>query len=409
MKNWQKTISLYIVSQLITQFGTALVSYAITWYITLNTQSGLMMTLAIIFSFLPTFLLSPFAGVWSDRYSRKKLILYGDLGVALTTLILAIVFMTGYKEIWLLFLLSAIRALGSAIQMPASSALIPQIVPEEKLTKVNGYMQSALSLMNIVSPIAAAALLGLASFEAILFIDVGTAIIGMAFLAALKIPLHHNAKAAKIRSYFQDIKDGLAYLRCKGYLLRLFLFFAFFYFVVSPAAFLTPLQVVRSFGTELYRLTAVEIAFFLGMVAGGVLIANWGGFKNKIHTLIFSILISGVLCILQGTIRNFTIFLIVIFLIGISVAIFNTPTTVFLQERVSEDYYGRVFGILNSLMSSMFPLGILLFGPLGDLIPIETILVINGFILILEGFSMFRDRELIRVGREGVKDGKSCK
>lgn len=409
MKNWQKTISLYIVSQLITQFGTALVSYAITWYITLNTQSGLMMTLAIIFSFLPTFLLSPFAGVWSDRYSRKKLILYGDLGVALTTLILAIVFLTGYKEIWLLFLISAIRALGSAIQMPASSALIPQIVPEEKLTKVNGYMQSALSLMNIVSPIAAAALLGLASFEAILFIDVGTAIIGMAFLAALKIPLHHNAKAAKIRSYFQDIKDGLAYLRCKGYLLRLFLFFAFFYFVVSPAAFLTPLQVVRSFGTELYRLTAVEIAFFLGMVAGGVLIANWGGFKNKIHTLIFSILISGVLCILQGTIRNFTIFLIVIFLIGISVAIFNTPTTVFLQERVSEDYYGRVFGILNSLMSSMFPLGILLFGPLGDLIPIETILVINGFILILEGFSMFRDRELIRVGREGVKDGKSCK
>lgn len=409
MKNWQKTISLYIVSQLITQFGTALVSYAITWYITLNTQSGLMMTLAIIFSFLPTFLLSPFAGVWSDRYSRKKLILYGDLGVAFTTLILAIVFLTGYKEIWLLFLISAIRALGSAIQMPASSALIPQIVPEEKLTKVNGYMQSALSLMNIISPIAAAALLGLASFEAILFIDVGTAIIGMAFLVSLKIPLHHNAKAAKIRSYFQDIKDGLAYLRCKGYLLRLFLFFAFFYFVVSPAAFLTPLQVVRSFGTELYRLTAVEIAFFLGMVAGGVLIANWGGFKNKIHTLIFSILISGVLCILQGTIRNFTIFLIVIFLIGISVAIFNTPTTVFLQERVSEDYYGRVFGILNSLMSSMFPLGILLFGPLGDLIPIETILVINGFILILEGFSMFRDRELLRVGQEGVKDGKSCK
>ena len=101
--------------------------------------------------------------------------------------------------------------------------------------------------------------------------------------------------------------------------------------------------------------------------------------------------------------------LIVIFLIGISVAIFNTPTTVFLQERVSEDYYGRVFGILNSLMSSMFPLGILLFGPLGDLIPIETILVINGFILILEGFSMFRDRELLRVGQEGVKDGKSCK
>ena len=409
MKNWQKTISLYIVSQLITQFGTALVSYAITWYITLNTQSGLMMTLAIIFSFLPTFLLSPFAGVWSDRYSRKKLILYGDLGVALTTLILAMVFLSGYKEIWLLFLISAIRAVGSAIQMPASSALIPQIVPEEKLTKVNGYMQSALSLMNIVSPIAAAALLGLASFEAILFIDVGTAIIGMSFLAMLQIPLHHNARAGKVRSYLQDIKSGLAYLRCKGYLLRLFLFFAFFYFVVSPAAFLTPLQVVRSFGTELYRLTAVEIAFFLGMVAGGVLIANWGGFKNKIHTLIFSILISGVLCILQGTIRNFTLFLIVIFLIGISVAIFNTPTTVFLQERVSEDYYGRVFGILNSLMSSMFPLGILLFGPLGDLIPIETILVVNGFILILEGFSMFRDRELLQVGREGVKDGKACK
>lgn len=96
------------------------------------------MTISIICGFLPTFFLSPFAGVWADRYNRKILIVLADSMIAIATLILALLFFAGYKMMWLLFVMSAVRALGAAVQMPAVGAFIPQLVPEDKLIKVNG-------------------------------------------------------------------------------------------------------------------------------------------------------------------------------------------------------------------------------------------------------------------------------
>src|SRR5690606_13510479 len=98
MENWKRNIILFLSSQTISLFGSSLVQYAIMWHITLTTESGLMMTLFIVCGFIPTFLLSPVAGVWADRYNRKKLIIIADAMIAISTFVLAIVFLTGYKE-----------------------------------------------------------------------------------------------------------------------------------------------------------------------------------------------------------------------------------------------------------------------------------------------------------------------
>src|SRR4051794_2725010 len=113
--NWKKNIILFLGSQTISLFGSSLVQYAIMWYITLNTQSGVMMTISIVCGFVPTFFLSPIAGVWADRYNRKVLILLADSMIAISTLILAILFLYGYDSLWLLFVMSAVRAVGAGI------------------------------------------------------------------------------------------------------------------------------------------------------------------------------------------------------------------------------------------------------------------------------------------------------
>ena len=120
MKNkWKKDIVLFIASQTISLLGSSLVQYAIMWHITLNTKSGVMMTVFIICGFLPTFFLSPFAGVWADRYNRKTIIILADLFIAVTTLFMAILFKLGYQSMGLLFVMSAFRAIGSGVQNPA--------------------------------------------------------------------------------------------------------------------------------------------------------------------------------------------------------------------------------------------------------------------------------------------------
>lgn len=164
-RHWRKNISLFLSSQMISLFGSSIVQYAIMWHIALSTESGLMMTLYIMFGFIPTFVLSPFAGVWVDRYNRKHLIILSGGLIALATLILMILFYLGYESIWLLFDIAAIRAFGSGVQMPAVGAIIPQIVPTDKLTKVNGLNGSLHSMVMLVSPMAGAFLFSVTTLE----------------------------------------------------------------------------------------------------------------------------------------------------------------------------------------------------------------------------------------------------
>ncbi len=374
------------------------------WYITLKTQSGIMMTIAIICGFLPTFFLSPFAGVWADRYNRKILIVLSDSLIALSTLVAAILFMMGYNALWFLFVISAVRALGSAIQTPAIGAILPQLVPEDMLTKVNGINGSIQAMVMLVSPMLSGLLLTMATIEAIFFIDVVTAAIAVSILLLfLKVPSHAKALSKEKINYYSDMRDGINYIKNHAYIKRFFLFCTFFFLLAAPVAFLTPLQVTRTFGIDVWRLTAIEITFSLGMMAGGIIMASWGGFQNKVHTMVLSSLLIGSCTFALGIIPNFWVYLFFMGLIGLAMPMFNTPSMVLLQQKVEPDFLGRVFGIMGMISSIMMPLGMLVFGPISDIIKIEWLLIGTGILLFSQSFFMLGSKVLIEAGKPVLK------
>lgn len=398
-KNWKRDIILFMSGQTISLFGSALVQYAIMWYVTLTTKSGLMMTLFIVCGFIPTFLLSPFAGVWADRFNRKYLIMIADAMIAAATLLLAIVFLMGYKAPWLLFVIAAVRALGAGIQTPAVGAVLPQIVPEDQLTKVNGINGSLQALMMFVAPIVSATLLTQSTIEAIFFIDVATAVVAIVILLLfVKIPLHQKALEKPTTSYLDDFKQGLVYIKNHSFLKPFFIFFAIFFVLLAPAAFLTPLQVTRSFGDDYWRLTAIEIAFSVGMMAGGGLIAAWGGFRNKVNTMTLAYIIMGLCTLVLGAVPIFWIYLLMMAVFGLALPIGNTPTTVMLQERVDPNYMGRIFGVFGMISTSMMPIGMVIFGPLADLIDIEWLLIGTGLLIVVLALFFISNKRLVEAG-----------
>lgn len=404
MDHWKRNIILFLSSQTISLFGSSLVQYAIMWHITLTTESGVMMMLFIICGFVPTFILSPFAGVWADRFNRKILIVLADGMIAFATLVLAIIFLMGYDATWLLFVIAAIRAIGTGIQTPAVGAILPQIVPKDMLTRINGINGSLQAVIIFVSPIVSAALLTMASIESIFFVDVLTALIAIVtLLIFFKIPVHEKATAEQTTSYLSDFKQGVIYIKNHNFLKKLFQFFSVFFVLMAPAAFLTPLQVARSFGDEVWRLTAIEIAFSIGMMAGGGLIATWGGFKNKVHTMLLAGVIMGGCTLALGIVPVFWIYLIFMGAFGIAMPIFNTPTTVLLQEQVDENYMGRIFGVFGMISTSMMPLGMLIFGPLADIIRIEWLLIGTGVFVLILSIGLGRSKVLIKAGQPIIK------
>lgn len=412
-KNWKRNVTLFIVGQTITLFGSMIVQYAILWHITLTTQSGAMITLITLIGFVPMFIIAPFGGVWADRYNRKLLINISDSVVALASLFVGACLFLGYDHIAILLACTGVRALGQGVQMPAVNAAIPQIVPAENLTKVNGVYQSVTALSTLASPLLGALLMSLFPLYTLFFFDVITATIGISMLFFLvKVPsLQRDEKKEKI-NYFHDIKEGLRYIRGHKFVLRLMIFSAFFYIFMSPASLLTPLQVVRKFGDDVWRLSAIEVAFFVGMMLGGGIIALWGGFKNKVVTTAFGCILFGVSVVGLGIVPNvsefwFWIYLGVFVVCGIVVPILNTPIMTLLQTKVEPEFMGRVLSVFTMLSTSIMPLTMLVYGPLVDIEVdniIDIVLIVTGVMMMLASFGFVINKTLYNAGKISVSE-----
>lgn len=402
MTNWKRNATLYIIGQFVSMFGSMLVQHAITWQITLETQSGVIMTLFTCAALLPMTFISPFAGVWADRHNRKHLIIISDGCIALVTLALAVTYISGYKNIWLMFIVVIARSFGQGIQQPAVSAMIPQMVPTESLQRFNGIQSSIQSFNMFVAPMAAGALLSFLPIERIFFIDVATAAIGIGivliFVRVSGVPRKEEVKSG-IKQYFHELQEGLLYINSKPWLKLIIIYSAFFGFFASPAALLTPLQTARSFGDDVWRLTAIEIVFSMGAVLGGILITMWGGFKNKAHTIALACALFGAAGFLLGIVTDFRVYLGVMLICGITMPIFNTPSMTLLQSKIEADKMGRVFSVMMTFSGVSMPFGMVVFGPLSDMLPIEWLLIASGIVIFLSGLALLRMRSLIEIGR----------
>ncbi|MEG0276342.1 MAG: MFS transporter [Coprobacillus sp.] len=378
-QSWKRKTVSFLSAQTISLFGSSIVQYAIVWYITLSTSSGKMLTISTICGFLPQIMISLFAGVWIDRYDRKKLIMISDSIIALFTFILAIAFINGYKNIWLVFVVLAIRSAGTGIQTPSVNAILPQIVPSDKLMRVNGIHSTLSSIIMFISPAFSGFILSLFSLETTLFIDVVTAIIGVTITSTISIQRIYQKQSSTV----QGLKEGYTYLKDNVFIRRLIIFQFLTLLLITPSAFLTPLMVSRSFGNEVWRLTLSEMTYSLGMISGGLLISLWGGFKNRTKTIIIATTMYGLIMIFMGAAPYFIIYLILNALIGISSPCYNTSITVSIQERVESSMHGRVFSFMQIATSCAFPLGMLIYGPLADYIPVQILIISSGILVLI--------------------------
>ncbi len=397
-QQWKRRIILFLAGQTVSLFGSSIVQYAINWHITLTTQSGLMLTIATLCGFLPQVLISLFAGVWADRYNRKMLIMLADGMIAVCTLILAILFMMGHTNILLLFFISAVRSIGTGIQMPAVNALLPELVPGDNLMRVNGLNASINSIMMLLAPAIAGGLYSLTELNVIFWIDVTTAAIGISLLAILKIPF--EKKMSDPPHVLQDMFGGLNYVGANHWLKQLILFYLFFALMIGPAVFLTPLMVARSFGPESWRLAVHEMVFSVGGIIGGLSIGIIAKkISNQVHILIAACFVFGLTTFIMGFSPNFAFYLGVMVPTGISMPFINTSFMTLIQTKVKPELLGRVFGLVTIVGSSAMPLSTVVFGPLADRVSVELLLIITGAAMMLISLLVIRFKEIMAIGK----------
>lgn len=395
--HWRRLAAFYVTSQTVSLLGSFLVHYAMIWYITLTTKSGSALAIATLCGFIPMFLISGFAGVWADRYSRRKLIVAADAVVALATLVVMLAFMSGYKELWLMYTVLAIRSLGSGVQSPAVSALTPQFVPKERLMKVNGILGSVQSLGNVASPAVAGILLTFWPLYLVFAVDVVTAIIGIFLLLVFVKVGHHNPGAAHETSQLREFKLGLTYVRQHFFVGRFLTYQALCTFFLGGPVIIGNLQITRVFGADSWRLATVETCFGIGAAWGGLAVSAWAGAKQEYKTIGIALTLLGALTMGLAVSPQFWCFAGFTALIGLVVPYCSVPTMTLLQRTINPDQMGRVMSISTMIATATMPLGSGILSPLADAFDVRLVMAISALGLALSGLLIWRDRQFAKI------------
>lgn len=191
LPHWRRNIYLFLTSQFLSGITSMVVQYAIIWYLTKQTGSATVLSLATLLGMLPMVLLSPFVGPFVDRLNKKLLLIVPDVVAAAFAIILSVVgTLQDAFPLWLIFISLLVRAIAQTFQMPTIQSIMPTMVPTEQLTKLNGQLGMVQSANMIIAPALGAFLFALIPLNFLILLDVLGAVIGISLLLFVKIPEH---------------------------------------------------------------------------------------------------------------------------------------------------------------------------------------------------------------------------
>jgi MFS transporter, DHA3 family, macrolide efflux protein len=400
-ENWAVRFFTLWTGQALSLLGSQLVQFAIIWYLTLKTNSATALAIASLMGLLPQVILSPFIGTWVDRGNRRSILISADATVAFATLILVILFALNRVEIWHIYGLLFVRAVASGFHQSAFGASVVLLVPKEHLARVQGFNQALYGGLNIISAPLGAFLYAALPMQGILSIDVGTALIAIVILLFFQIPQLERGAGANA-TFWQDFAAGFRYIIAwRGLLivLGMVMVINFFY---SAAESLTPLLISKHFRGDAQQLGWWQAMFATGTIMGGILLGAWGGFKKKVVTAHFGLIVLGIGTTVIGFTPShlFWIALAANTLTGLILPITNGSFGAILQSVIAPDMQGRVFAFIMSAAMLVSPLGLLIAGPISDALGIQLWFWVAGITCALIGIAGFFIHEVMQMEEE---------
>jgi DHA3 family macrolide efflux protein-like MFS transporter len=392
-KGWLRSFGFLWIGQVFSLLGSGLVQFAIVWWLTRETGSAVVLTTATLFAILPDVLLSPFAGALVDRWNRKWVMILADTGVAVVTLILAVLFYFHIIEIWMIYVAITLRSLGGAFQYPAMQASTSLMVPEEHLARVSGANQTLRGILSITTPPLGALLMELLPFFGVISIDIITAFIAVTLVFLIKIPQPSVDRTTTITPMmvWKDVVEGAKFMVSWKGAVALVVIAAMVNFILAPAGALLPLLVTNYFNGDVWQFSIMESVSGFGMIAGGILLTIWGGFKKKIYTSILGIvgLGVGILGLGLAPASLFWVGVIGYGISGVMLPFANGPIMAIMQAYVPHEMQGRVFTLLNSCVGIMMPLSMLAAAPVAGWIGVRGWFILGGVITTFMGIGSF--------------------
>lgn len=398
---WKKTYFLVWIGQAFSLLGSELVQFSLVWYLTRETGSAAVLAFASFIALVPRVILNPIAGALVDNWNRQRVMIFADAGIAVATMLLTLLFWLDWIELWHIYAIMFLRSLGGGFHWPAMQASTSLMVPKKHLARISGLNQTLRGILNVTAPVIAAILIESIPLYGIFSIDVITAIIAISPLLFVTIPQPQKQEPAlsSPKKVFSDIKQGFKYMIGWKGLLYLSLAATIANFLLSPGYTFTPLLVKNHFGGTAIDLSLLESGFGIGVILGGLVLSAWGGFKRNIFTTLSGIigLAFGTAMVAAAGINQFNLAVAGMTVAGFMQPIANGPIFAIIQTHVEPSMQGRIFSLLESMVSAMMPLSMIMAAPIADRIGVRGWLFFGAMGCLVIGLAGFFVPSLVNI------------
>ena len=386
-QRWKHYFFIMIAGQSISVIGSTAVQFSVIWWLTIRSGSSCALALAALAAYIPQILLGPFVSVWLDRWNRKKVVIIADLFTGSISAIFAVFFAEKSPSNYLTCVLLCLRAIGSVFHSPALQAIIPDVVPQNQLTKANSWHQFFQAGAMMLGPVLGSILYAAFPLAIILMTDLLGALVASATLLPIEIPSSESPKKHSF-TFWTEFKEGtsLCLKNRQRFLLTVCVVICMVFFMPFTAFY--PLMTSDYFCGTAYQASYVEILYSLGMMIGAFLINRFAVklHRHMVQAVFAGLLGIGITSLLSGVLPDtnfaFGIFVLLCFLMGMSAMMYDIPFTTYLQKTIPAKMQGRAFSLIGASLSLTMPIGLLIAGPIAECTGIQIWFRISGIIIV---------------------------
>jgi len=331
--------------------GTGMTQFALTIWIWQQTQETMDLALLSVFFQIPQIFIALFAGLIVDRFNRQYLMILSDLGVALCTVLIGLLYSTHHLALWHLYALAVAYGCGGQIQELAFSSSISLIVSKEHYARVSSMRTLVSYTSAIIAPALVGSLYPALGLMGIIAIDLATFLVGVGTVLMVRIPKPQNTEMEKLNSktIWQQLFWGINYILLRPSLLAMTVAFCLFLFTYQMSETLYQPMILARTGGNAQILSMVVIAAGIGGVVGGVAWSILDGTERKVNGMLMGFIGVGLGGILVGLSQITWIWMVAMFFAASIVPLTYSSSYAVWYAKVEPEVQGRVLAAAHTL------------------------------------------------------------
>jgi MFS family permease len=394
----RRDFALLWLGGLVSVAGDWVLYAAFPFYVYERTGSTIATAGMIVAELAPSFVLGSVAGVFVDRWDRRRVLVVANLAQGAAVALLLVVAHGG--PLWIVFAVAAVQAAAAAFALPAESALLPSLVPDEDLVPANALNALNNRLGRLIGLPVGAALYGALGLEGVVFVDAGSFVVAAVLVAAVSTSPRPAARQADALSawaaFWAEWVDGLRVVRRERAVAVLFLVFGLMTFGGTMLDPLNPAWVrdVLHRGADVFALLLVVHA---ASGIAGTLLVGWFGRTLSPRALIgWSSLVAATATGIKYNVPSVPLAVSMGLVTGVTSVASSVGVETQAQRSVADTHRGRVFGSLNATLGLLSLAGALVGGALAEAVGIVPALNVCVGLIALAGIvalRAFRERE----------------